>query len=289
MNTISHRIYISVLAMTVILVTAVLAINGSDYYLTPLHERHAHSQYDSLKPTGILGHGIGIAGSMLIITGVFGYMARKRFRSMSRLGLLKHWLEFHIFLCALGPILVLFHTSFKFGGIIAISFWSMTVVVISGIIGRYIYLQIPRSIEGRELTLNELNRMEADSGSFPGMGTGIPEEIPVLLNNGVRELMSINDRNHIVKLVKQNAYQRRLTNQVNRQLKNHGVSGKQARKVMRLFRSKITLARRISHLTTMQKLFRYWHVAHLPFAMTMFVIMLVHIAVAILFGYIWIF
>ena len=54
MNTISHRIYLSALAMTVILATAVLAINGSDYYLTPMHERHAHSQYDSLKPTGIL-------------------------------------------------------------------------------------------------------------------------------------------------------------------------------------------------------------------------------------------
>ncbi|HAX95225.1 MAG TPA: hypothetical protein DCY35_01675, partial [Prolixibacteraceae bacterium] len=73
------------------------------------------------------------------------------------------------------------------------------------------------------------------------------------------------------------------------QMKNQGMSGKQARKFMRTFKSKITLTRRISQLTTMQKLFRYWHVAHLPFAMTMFVIMLIHIAVAILFGYVWIF
>ncbi len=287
MNIISHRIYLSALAMTVILATALLAINGSDYYLTPLHERHNHAQYDSLKPTGTLGHGIGIAGSLLIITGVFGYMARKRFRRLARLGQLKHWLEFHIFLCTLGPILILFHTSFKFGGIIAISFWSMTVVVISGIIGRYIYLQIPRSIEGRELTINELTNTVEDT--YQGFAIGMPEEIRTLFRNGIREFKSIDHKNPILKRLRQNAYRRSLVRQLDIQMKNQGMSGKQARKFMRTFKSKITLTRRISQLTTMQKLFRYWHVAHLPFAMTMFVIMLIHIAVAILFGYVWIF
>ena len=87
-------------------------------------------------------------------------MARKRYRILSRIGLLKHWLEFHIFLCTLGPILVLFHTAFKFGGLVAISFWSMVAVFLSGIIGRFIYLQIPRTIEGRELSLNEVRDMK---------------------------------------------------------------------------------------------------------------------------------
>lgn len=287
MNIISHRIYLSALAMTVILATAVLAINGSDYYLTPLAERHNHDQYDSLKPTGILGHGIGIAGSLLIITGVFGYMARKRFHSMARMGQLKYWLEFHIFLCTLGPILILFHTSFKFGGIIAISFWSMTVVVISGIVGRYIYLQIPRSIEGRELTINELTSTLEDTNQ--GFAKGMPEEIRTLFKNGIMEFKSINHKNPVLKRFRQNACRRRLLRHLDIQMKNHGIYGKQARQFMRTFKSKITLTRRISQLTTMQKLFRYWHVAHLPFAMTMFVIMLIHIAVAILFGYVWIF
>jgi hypothetical protein len=75
---------------------------------------------------------------------------------MLRLGKLENWLEFHIFLCALGPIMVLFHTAYKFGGIVAVSFWSMVAVFLSGIIGRFIYLQIPRSIEGRELSLNDV-------------------------------------------------------------------------------------------------------------------------------------
>ena len=67
-----------------------------------------------------------------MLIGVGFYMARKRFRSLGRVGLLKHWLEFHIFLCSLGPVLVLYHTTFKFGGLVALSFWSMVAVFLSG-------------------------------------------------------------------------------------------------------------------------------------------------------------
>jgi hypothetical protein len=116
-----------------------------------------------------MGHGLGIIGSALMIIGVFTYMARKRQRSLMRLGVLKHWLEFHIFMCSLGPIMVLFHTAFKFGGLVAISFWSMVAVFLSGIIGRFIYIQIPRTIEGRELSLSEVKDMKGDIGDILNM------------------------------------------------------------------------------------------------------------------------
>ena len=51
----------------------------------------------------------------------------------------------------------------------------------------------------------------------------------------------------------------------------------------------IVLTRRIGLLRIFHKLFRYWHIAHLPFAITMFVIMLVHVGVTLVFGYKWIF
>ena len=66
-------------------------------------------------------------------------------------------------MCTLGPILVLFHTAFKFGGIVSISFWSMVAVFLSGIIGRFIYIQIPRTIEGRELSLSEIKNSKTDT------------------------------------------------------------------------------------------------------------------------------
>jgi len=153
-----HRIYLLVLFLIVLIVTFYLAFEGVDYYLLNIEHRFDHPDHQILKPSGALGHGLGIIGSLMMIVGVSIYMVRKRIRMFSRLGILKHWLEFHIFLCSLGPILVLYHTAFKFGGIVAVSFWSMMAVVLSGIIGRYIYLQIPRTIEGREMSLNEINQ-----------------------------------------------------------------------------------------------------------------------------------
>jgi hypothetical protein len=214
MSKAAHKIFIAVLAAIVILTLIVLSYTGFSYYNTSLEERFFHADHTTLKPSGILGHGLGIIGSLLIIIGVFSYIARKRIRSLTRLGILKYWLEFHIFLCTLGPIMVLFHTAFKFGGLVAISFWSMVAVFLSGIIGRFIYIQIPRSIEGRELSLSE-----------------------------VRDMM----------------------------------------------KDEISLDKKIERLKTMQNLFKYWHVAHLPFALVMLVIMVIHVAITVVFGFRWIF
>ena len=132
MSKVAHRVYIFSLALVVLIVLIFLAYRGTSYYQTSLAERFYHPDYADFKPSGAWGHGLGIIGSLLLIIGVASYMIRKRWRRISRLGILKHWLEFHIFLCTLGPILVLFHTSFKFGGLVAISFWSMVAVVTSG-------------------------------------------------------------------------------------------------------------------------------------------------------------
>ena len=54
-----------------------------------------------------------------------------------RLGSIRAWLEVHIFCGLVGPVLVTFHTSFKFNGLISVAYWSMVVVAVSGVIGRY--------------------------------------------------------------------------------------------------------------------------------------------------------
>jgi len=213
MSKIAHIIYITVLSAIVIAAFSIIIYNGFSYYNTSVEERFFHPDHVTLKPSGVLGHGLGIIGSLFMIIGVSAYMARKRFRSLHRIGILKHWLEFHIFLCTLGPILVLYHTSFKFGGLVAISFWSMVAVFLSGIIGRFIYIQIPRTIEGRELSEDEVREMIKD---------GSVEKI-------------------------------------------------------------------MKRLALMKEMFKYWHVAHLPFALVMLIIMVIHVIVTIVFGYRWIF
>lgn len=289
MSKFAHGIYIFILIASTVIIFLTLAIYGSGYYSTQISERHFHEQNELLKPTGLIGHGIGIAGSLLMIIGVFGYMARKRFRSLSRLGVLKYWLEFHIFLCTLGPILVLYHTTFKFGGIVAISFWSMVAVVLSGVIGRFIYLQIPRTIQGRELSLNDLSGLEDDLFKDLQDNYKINYEIIAHLNIALNSYTSGESRNFILRIINRFRFERKLLRQAKKELKTQQLAGKDLRKVLRLFKSKIILNRRIAWLSTMQDFLRYWHVAHLPFALIMLVIMIIHIIVAVLFGYKWIF
>jgi hypothetical protein len=224
-----------------------------------------------------------------MIVGVSIYMLRKRIRMFSRLGILKHWLEFHIFLCSLGPILVLYHTAFKFGGIVAISFWSMVAVVVSGVIGRYIYLQIPRTIEGREMSLNEINQTKSALNQKLTLVYQLDQTVLEAITQAVKKRPDRSGNSMIKRSIAKFIFERNTIKEIKLILKKEKVTGKNFKEVMGLIRAEISLSRKIDRLITMQNLFKYWHVAHLPFALLMLIIMLVHVGVALTFGYRWIF
>ena len=52
----------------------------------------------------------------------------------------------------MGPVLVTLHTAFKFNGIVSIAYWSMVLVVLSGFVGRYLYVRVPKTLRGTELS-----------------------------------------------------------------------------------------------------------------------------------------
>jgi len=284
-----HKIYIITLTVIVVLVFIILGVIGFSYYTTPIEERFFHENHDLLRPAGYLGHGVGILGSLCMIFGVLLYMVRKRIRAFSRWGILKHWLEFHIFLCTIGPILVLSHTAFKFGGLVAVSFWSMVAVFLSGIIGRFIYIQIPRTIEGRELSLNEVRDMKTNIGLMLSETYKVDEESFNLIIESTKKKVGVYRKNFIVQYLMKYIEDRKTIHGVSSVLKKHKFPHSELRQVMKLVKHEISLNRRIDQLTTLQTLFKYWHVAHLPFAIVMLIIMIVHVAVTIVLGYRWIF
>jgi len=284
-----HKIYISSFVLVTLAVFLGLTFYGADYYTTKIDERYFHPQHELLKPTGLVGHGLGIAGSFLIVLGVFSYMARKRIRRFYRFGSLKYWLEFHIFLCTLGPVMILFHTSFKFGGLVAFSFWSMVAVVISGVIGRFIYLQIPRTIEGRELNLSELNQLK--TGLYDDLKNkyNLDTEILDFFNDSLKGRPVSGTERTAKELLRRLYSENQRMKTMHTKLKMQDISISDLKGIKKTMRREMVLTRRIDWLSSMQRLFRYWHVAHLPFALIMLFIMVVHIIVAVLFGYKWIF
>ena len=268
-----HNIFIASMVATTLVATAYLIYSGYTYYNAPLEERFYHPRHLWFKPSGIYGQGLGVIGTLMILFGVSIYIARKRYNFMSKRIRLKYLLEFHIFLCTLGPILILFHTAFKFGGIVSIAFWSMVAVVLSGVIGRFIYNQIPRTIEGRELTLNEVKGMKTDLTVALESYIEIEDEIKYeILNLATAETVSSKNRRSLKHL-----------------LANEDFAKEDRTYILKLVKDDVILSRKIARLQTMQKLFKYWHVAHMPFALIMLVIVIIHIAITVAFGYKWIF
>lgn len=289
MTKLGHQIYLGILASIIIATTIWLIYTGVPYYNTSLEERFFNDQHTSLKPSGAIGHGLGIIGTLLILIGVFSYMARKRWRSLSRIGLLKHWLEFHIFLCILGPIMILFHTAFKFGGIVSISFWSMVAVVASGVIGRYIYIQIPRTIHGKELSLQEIREQEKlEREKWAKKSDRIAGDYREL----IQQLENESEANHAAGFMPFfNLYfqDRNTIKKAKDLLKSYDSSATERKTMLQMIRHQLSTNRKIQRLTQMQNLFKYWHIAHLPFAIIMLIIMLVHVGITLAFGYRWIF
>jgi len=284
-----HRIYIAILLSIVLAITIYFGYLGYSYYSLNIEQRFFYPDHQTLKSSGIIGHGLGIIGSLMIIVGVSTYMLRKRISRLSRIGILKYWLEFHIFLCSLGPILVLYHTAFKFGGIVAVSFWSMVAVVASGVIGRYIYLQIPRSIEGRELNLNEISQIKGELNVRLKTVYHIEESILDQIMTAVKKRPDRSGKSMLKRSIIKFIFERKTIREVKSILKLHQIKGVTFKEVMRLIKDEINLNRKIDRLISMQNLFRYWHVAHMPFALLMLIIMLIHVGVTVTFGAHWIF
>jgi len=286
-----HKIYVGTFFVVGAAVTILLAINGYEYYTTPLEERFFNPGHSSLKPSGDWGHGFGIIGTLMMIAGVGVYMLRKRYRTFFNIGYLKHWLEFHIFLCSVGPVLVLYHTAFKFGGIVSVSFWSMVLVVLSGVVGRFIYLQIPRSIQGQELSINELNSMKEKLAIK--VRSVLSEDTTTLLGfekiASAERYKSFHLSAAIGFIIKDYFEIRRVMRMFKTRIKLLGIGKSERKELVKAARSEIIIARRIALLRTFHKLFHWWHIFHLPFAIAMFVIMVIHVAVTIVFGYRWIF
>jgi hypothetical protein len=289
MSETAHKIFISILVFIVLFTLIILTYKGLSYYRTSIEERFYHPDNNVLKPSGVLGHGFGIVGSFLIVAGVASYMARKRYRFLSRLGVLKHWLEFHIFLCTLGPILILFHTAYKFGGLVAISFWSMVAVYISGIVGRFIYLQIPHTIEGQELSLSDIRAMKTDLADILKSSHNLDEESCNIIADSIKRKVELYQSNALIRYFRKYLDDRKTIHLVKAVLRKHKMPGKEMRQIIRLVNDDIKLNRKIERLASMQNLFKYWHVVHSPFALVMLIIMVIHVGVTIAFGYRWIF
>jgi thioredoxin reductase/Pyruvate/2-oxoacid:ferredoxin oxidoreductase delta subunit len=115
---------------------------GWPYYLTEPRLRHLSPLHEKFRSSGPLGHGIGVGATMVMLTN-FWYAMRKRIRALRRIGLLRQWLEAHVLVGLLTPAIIAYHANFHSKNLVASATYAgLFAVVITGIIGRYVYGRI---------------------------------------------------------------------------------------------------------------------------------------------------
>ncbi len=266
-------------------------LEGREFYTTPFMLRPRHPGYRLLKPGGFYGHGFGIVGSAMMVL-LLVYSLRKRIGFMQKWGAVQQWLNFHIFLGITGPLLVVLHSAFKVQGLIAVSFWSMIAVALSGVLGRFLYVQIPRNIHGNELTLKELEDMHNDMafrlkkqflleskeidkideiiGGKVAAAASLWSALRYVLGGNILRVLRIRKLKKVLRVYMD-------------------IPEDKIKEVVKLAKDKAVLRRRIAFWQAIHNLFHYWHVFHKPFALVMYIIMLVHAGVSVWLGYTWIF
>src|SRR6202790_1155554 len=135
------------------------AAYGFDYYTMAWKDRPFSPKHMLLRPSGPIGVNLGVFGVLLFFL-IYLYPLRKRWGWLGRQGNSRHWLDFHVVLGTAAPLVIALHSSFNFWGIAGMAFWIMTAVTASGFIGRYLYSQIPRSLNAAELTIKEMQDAE---------------------------------------------------------------------------------------------------------------------------------
>ena len=216
---------------------------------------------------GWLGFGI------MLLTNL--YILKKRLPLFKGQGKMSGWLDFHIFCGMLGPILIIFHSNFKVEGLVAISFWSMIISSSSGIFGRYFYIQTLKKREeikkylektknafeeryNQRLTRSQLENVFNEVTAMAGVVEGQSNPILVLKNS------IIGDINLMFKPIGENLSLNKNDVSI---LKKFGIE-----------------KRRLIYIYPFNRLLGYWHSFHLPFAAFMYIVAVIHIAAALLFG-----
>ena len=95
----------------------------------------------------LFGHGIGVLGFVMMLMTETLYSSRKRSTS-ARWGSMAGWLRFHMVTGMVGSYMVLLHPAMRFRGLAGVVTLLTVVVVISGLVGRYIYTALPRAFDG---------------------------------------------------------------------------------------------------------------------------------------------
>jgi hypothetical protein len=292
-----HRTRVMLAWLAALAIVLVVAGYGFDYYTLSAADRPFSPKHDALRPSGAIGIKLGMFGVFLFFL-IYLYPLRKKWGWLARQGNSRHWLDFHVVLGTLAPVVIAFHATFKFGNIAGMAFWSMLAVTLSGFVGRYLYAQIPRNLNAAELTMKEMadaeesmrRELAAENLAF---GKRIEKLYDLPTSEDVRHIPMLVALLYMILIdLKRPFYISLLRLQSSgfgSWLRSFfGLTSTRASKlehVIAVAQEQAKLSKRILFLSRTQQVFKLWHVVHRPFSYAFAILALIHIALVLYMGY----
>ena len=273
------------------LVLAGLTVVGAPYYFAPLAERVRSPWHAWLRPSGYVGQAAGIL-SLLIFLSLWFYPLRRRFRWLSFTGTMARWLDSHVALALVLPLLAAVHAGWRFTGLIGLGYDAMLAVWLSGLVGRYLYTRIPRGRTGLELGAEEVAKARrALVDEIAKRARMAVADVQRVLGDDPWPCEGLGVVATARQLVRDDIARWRTTRELGRVIarRTGGRVGRGAlRRIRSLARREMSLMQQARMLGATQRLFRFWHVVHRPFAVAALAAVLVHVAVAVAMGVTWV-
>lgn len=249
------------------------------------------SRLQLFKANDDASYWLAVAGGSMMVA-LFTYPLRKYVRFMQRLGKVKWWFWLHLFFGIAGPWLILVHSTFRVGSLNAgVALYSMVIVVLSGVVGRFIYVRVHRGLNGERMSLVELREraglVESDARSRLHFAPLVEAR---LLAFEERELQArpgwMTHLRQVVVLPLQRwlAY-RQCVAEVQRRLAQLAIGLKwseddirqRERRARKLIDRYLDAVVRVAQYSAYERVFALWHLAHLPFVYLLVISAVVHV------------
>ena len=240
------------------------------------------------KPGDDIGYTLGLAGGLMMLA-LLLYPLRKRVKFLDKVGLLPTWFKWHMVLGILGPLTIIFHSTYHVyipflhpvGSVnAAVAMYCMFLVSGSGTFGRFFYTKIHHGLYGRQASVNELKAGLEASGDVKSKFSFAPEiegkldafRLDAEANAqagklGLLRFIAIGFQAALLSrsLVKD------LHGVMHAQAREKGFTAAQMHSMETMFAeyrelitSYIRAVRDASQFHTYERLFSYWHIFHIP-------------------------
>ena len=220
----------------------------------------------------------GYVGTALMVLSMV-YPLRRRVGIFQKIAN-QFWLEVHIMTGIVGPLYIVLHSALRLTTWVSIPFWSMTAVVISGVLGRYLYTLIPSLTSRHDLEILEHRRAITKLATeFPTAGV-YANEIMDAENERAEGAWRIG----LITLlgwVMIDDIRRWWTRGTHRRALKRLGAQKIARRVVRHMDRVIFYERRKEIAPRSKALLKAWKRIHVPFSLVLLVTMIGHILIAL--------